>query len=165
MHNSQAWTLQTIEALSTLWRTLPLQGVTDERGTMEDYCFALRNYSSDAIWNVVNALREGSVKDASTKWSPRAPELSRWVKEEQARLDAVAELEARKSVRKLTEDEPRSEERSAEHRVKMNGLFTLLRKSQAGDKTATDELNRMFPNAKDPWIAKYPNIYRLGAKS
>lgn len=148
-----------------LWRTLPLRGVTDERGTMEDYCEALREFSNQAIWNVVFALRDGTVKDASDEWSPRAPRLARWVREEQNRLDAIAELEKRRSVKKLEQDEQRSEERSAEHRVRMNGLFTLLRKSQAGDKTATDELNRLYPNARDPWIAKYPNIYRLGAKS
>ncbi|MFN3833419.1 MAG: hypothetical protein ACK4SQ_14435 [Allorhizobium sp.] len=165
MSNNQAWTVEAMRALTVLWRTLPLQGVSDERGTMEDYCFALRNYSNDAIWNVVNALREGSVKDASTKWSPRAPELSRWVKDEQARLDAVAELEARKSVKKLSEDEQRSEERSAEHRVKVGGWFELLRRSQRGDKAATEELQRLFPHAMDPWKARYPHLFRGGSKS
>ncbi len=157
---SQAWTLETIKALSTLWRTLPLQGVSDERGTMEDYCFALRNYSNDAIWNVVNALREGSVKDASTKWSPRAPELSRWVKEEQARLDAMAELEARKSVKKIADDEQRREELSVEHRVMMAGNLRLLSRALAGEQSARDALAKRYPHAADAYRARYPHLFR-----
>ena len=146
MNNNQAWTVEAMRALTVLWRTLPLQGVSDERGTMEDYCFALRNYSNAAIWNVVNALREGSVKDASTKWSPRAPELSRWVKDEQARLDALAEIEARRSVKKISDDEQRREEFSAEHRERMKWKFKLLSASLRGDKQATETLAGMYPH-------------------
>lgn len=113
---------------------------------MDDYCFALRNYSNAAIWNVVNALREGSVKDASTKWSPRAPELARWVKDEHARLDAMAELEARKSIKKITDEEYRREEFSVEHREQMKRKFGLLSASLRGDRQAAETLAGMYPH-------------------
>lgn len=142
----QAWTVETIKALNVLWRTLPLQKVSDERGVMEDYCSALREFSNQAIWNVVFALRDGTIEGASDEWSPRAPKLARWVREEQNRLDAIAELERRRSVKKITDDEQRREEFSAEHRERMKWKFKLLSASLRGDKQATETLAGMYPH-------------------
>lgn len=78
-----------IEALTVLWRALPPRGVTDERGTMEDYCFALADCSAEAVFNTVNNLRAGKIEEASKSFCPKAPELAVLVRSEQARLDAV----------------------------------------------------------------------------
>ncbi len=78
-----------IEALTTLWRALPPRGVTDERGTMDDCCFALADCSAEAIINTVNNLRAGKIEDASKSFCPKAPELAVLVRSEQARIDAV----------------------------------------------------------------------------
>lgn len=129
-----------------LWRTLPLQKVSDQRGTMEDYCEALREFSNAAIWNVVFALRDGTVKDASDEWSPRAPKLARWVREEQARLDAVAENEKRRATKRITDDEYRREEFTVEHRERMKWKFMILSASLHGDKQATETLRGMYPH-------------------
>lgn len=80
---------QVIEALTVLWRALPPRGVTDERGTMEDYCFALADCSAEAVYNTVNNLRAGKIDEASKSFCPKAPELAVLVRSEQARLDAV----------------------------------------------------------------------------
>ncbi|WCK26622.1 hypothetical protein [Agrobacterium pusense] len=80
---------QVIEALTVLWRALPPRGVTDERGTMEDYCFALAECSAEAVFNTVNNLRAGKIEEASKSFCPKAPELAVLVRSEQARLDAV----------------------------------------------------------------------------
>lgn len=164
MHNNQEWTVETMRALTVLWRTLPLRGVTDERGTMEDYCEALREFSNAAIWNVVFALRDGTIEGASDEWSPRAPKLARWVREEQSRLDNLADLERRKSAKLIDQERYRAEEHSAEHRVRMLGQWNLLMRSMHGDRTATEELARKYPNAGDPFKARYPNIHSLGTK-
>ncbi|WP_454686859.1 hypothetical protein [Agrobacterium leguminum] len=86
---TQQWTMQVIEALNTLWITLPLRGVTDERGTLESYGFALEGNSVEAIRNTVNMLRRGEIADASKEWCPKAPKLAEYVRAEQSRLDAV----------------------------------------------------------------------------
>lgn len=78
-----------IEALTVLWRALPPRGVTDERGTMEDYCFALADCSAEAVFNTVNNLRAGKIEEASKSFCPKAPELAVLVRSEQARLDAA----------------------------------------------------------------------------
>ncbi|MDH2092690.1 hypothetical protein N5K21_28755 [Rhizobium pusense] len=80
---------QVIEALTVLWRALPPRGVTDERGTMDDYCFALADCSAEAVYNTVNNLRAGKIEEASKSFCPKAPELAVLVRSEQARLDAV----------------------------------------------------------------------------
>lgn len=78
-----------IEALTVLWRALPPRGVTDERGTLEDYCFALADFSAEAVFNTVNNLRAGKIEEASKSFCPKAPEFAVLVRSEQARLDAV----------------------------------------------------------------------------
>lgn len=78
-----------MEALNTLWITLPLKNVTDERATLEAYGFALEPFSIEAIQNTINALRRGEIEGASTVWCPRPPELASYVRAEQKRLDAV----------------------------------------------------------------------------
>ncbi|CAD0211211.1 hypothetical protein AGRHK599_LOCUS1237 [Rhizobium rhizogenes] len=80
---------QVIEALTVLWRALPPRGVTDERGTMVDYCFALADCSAEAVYNTVNNLRAGKIEEASKSFCPKAPELAVLVRSEQARIDAV----------------------------------------------------------------------------
>lgn len=66
---------------------MPLRGVTDQEGTLEDYCFAVSDFDSDAIWNTVNALRSGKIDDASKDFCPKAPKLAEYVRAEQRRLD------------------------------------------------------------------------------
>lgn len=81
--------MQVIEALNTLWITLPLRGVTDERGTLEGYGFALEGFSVEAIRNTVNMLRRGEIEEASKEWCPKAPKLAEYVRAEQSRIDAL----------------------------------------------------------------------------
>ncbi len=81
--------MQVIEALNLLWITLPLRGVTDERGTLESYGFALEGNSVEAINNTVNMLRRGEIADASKEWCPKAPKLAEYVRDEQRRIDAL----------------------------------------------------------------------------
>lgn len=66
--------------------------MSDERGTLEDYCFALSDFSNDAVWNTVNNLRRGVIEEASKDFCPKAPKLAEFVRSEQARLDAVGRL-------------------------------------------------------------------------
>lgn len=86
---SQQWQMQALNALRTLWITLPLRGITDEQGTLDAYGFALEPFSIEAIQNTINALRRGEVEGASTQWCPRPPELASYVRAEQKRLDAL----------------------------------------------------------------------------
>jgi len=81
--------MQVLNALRTLWITLPLKGVTDEQGTLDAYGFALEPFSIEAIQNTVNSLRRGEIEDASKQWCPRPPELAAFVRTEQKRLDAL----------------------------------------------------------------------------
>lgn len=92
--NANLYRPQVIEALQTLWRALPLRGVSDERGTLEDYCFALSDFSADAVRNTVDNLRKGSIEDASRDFCPKAPRLADYVRSEQARLDALSRPKA-----------------------------------------------------------------------
>lgn len=88
--DARSYRPQIIEALTALWRTLPLRGVTDEHGVMEDYCFALRNFSEEAVANTVNALREGGIEGASKSFCPTAPQLADYVRAEQGRIDIMS---------------------------------------------------------------------------
>lgn len=56
---------------------------------LKAYGLALDGYSIEAISNVVTALGRGEVEGQSTKWCPTPPELSKYVRSEQARLDAA----------------------------------------------------------------------------
>lgn len=68
---------------------MPLRNITDQEGTLEDYCFALSDFSSEAVWNSVNNLRAGKIDEASKDFCPKAPKLAEYVRAEQRRLDAV----------------------------------------------------------------------------
>ena len=68
---------------------MPLRGVTDQEGTLEDYCFALSDFDSEAIWNTVNNLRSGKIEEASKDFCPKAPKLAEYVRSEQKRLDIL----------------------------------------------------------------------------
>lgn len=87
--NAKVFRPQVIEALTTLWRALPLRGVSDEAGVMDDYCYALSDCSSQAVWNTVNNLRSGKIEEASKDFCPKAPKLAEYVRFEQRRLDAI----------------------------------------------------------------------------
>lgn len=87
-----------IESLKTLWVALPLKAPADEdhgnpverqRAILDNYCYVLRAYSPEAIANTVDYLREGKIKEASTRFCPTSPELARYVRDEQSRLDAI----------------------------------------------------------------------------
>jgi hypothetical protein len=86
-----------IEALRTLWVALPLKAAGDDgsdprerqMAILDTYCFALREFSPQAVGSVVDALRDGRIKDASKRFCPTAPELATYVREEQSRLDAI----------------------------------------------------------------------------
>lgn len=96
--NASAFRPSTIEALKALWVALPVRASNDgESGDprerqmqiLDTYCFALSEFSSDAIMNTVNNLRAGRIDEASKSFCPKAPELAVFVRNEQRRLDAI----------------------------------------------------------------------------
>jgi hypothetical protein len=86
-----------IDSLKALWVALPVKAPAGEEddprerqmSILDTYCYVLREYSPEAVANVVDALREGKIKEASTRFCPTSPELARYVREEQSRLDAI----------------------------------------------------------------------------
>lgn len=87
-----------IECLQALWVSLPVKAPMDAKDNdayerqaaiLDAYCYALRSVSPEAIRNVVDALRDGRIKDASKRFCPTAPELATYARDEQARLDAI----------------------------------------------------------------------------
>lgn len=96
--NAQTYRPSTIEALKALWVALPAKASNDgadgdprerQRAILDAYCFALSEFSNDAIWNTINNLRTGKIEEASKHFCPKAPELAAYVRSEQARLDAI----------------------------------------------------------------------------
>lgn len=88
----------TIKALQALWVALPVRASNDgdeedprkrQMQILDAYCFALSEFTSDAVWNTVNALRAGKIEDASKNFCPKAPELASYVRSEQKRLDIL----------------------------------------------------------------------------
>lgn len=88
----------TIESLKALWVALPLRASNDgdvgdprerQMQILDTYCFALSEFSSEAIMNTVNNLRAGKIDEASKNFCPKAPELAVFVRAEQKRIDAV----------------------------------------------------------------------------
>jgi hypothetical protein len=120
--------MQVLNALRTLWITLPLRGVTDEQGTLDAYGFALEPFSIEAIQNTINSLRRGEIEDASKQWCPRPPELASFVRAEQKRLEAI---HSRPAVSYAPVDVPFKDWRVI-HRQRANDLqaagFGLFRK-------------------------------------
>lgn len=96
--NAQALRPSTIEALKALWVALPVRASNDgieanprerQMAILDSYCFALSEFSNDAIWAAVNNLRAGKIEEASKNFCPKAPELAGYVRTEQARIDAM----------------------------------------------------------------------------
>lgn len=96
--NAQTYRPSTIEALKALWVALPAKASNDgadgdprerQRAILDAYCFALSEFSNDAIWNTINNLRTGKIEEASKHFCPKAPELAAYVRSEQARLNAI----------------------------------------------------------------------------
>ncbi len=110
--NASAFRLATIEALKALWVALPVRASNDgESGDprerqmqiLDTYCFALSEFSSEAIWNTVNNLRCGKIEEASKNFCPKAPELAVYVRDEQKRLEV---LKAPKAIVQAREPVP-----------------------------------------------------------
>lgn len=96
--NASAFRPSTIEALKALWVALPVRASNDgETGDprerqmqiLDTYCFALSEFSSEAIMNTVNNLRAGKIEEASKSFCPKAPELAVYVRSEQKRLELL----------------------------------------------------------------------------
>lgn len=66
-----------------------MQGNTDQEATLASYLFALQEFSVEAIKNTIGKLCLGQLADAHKRYSPAAPELATYVREEQNRLDAI----------------------------------------------------------------------------
>lgn len=87
-----------IESLTALWVALPLKAPQGEDESdpaarqfaiTDAYCRVLRDISPEAVRNVVDALCEGRIKEASKRFCPTVPELAGYAREEQNRLDAI----------------------------------------------------------------------------
>lgn len=96
--NASAFRPSTIEALKALWVALPLRASNDgdvgdprerQMQILDTYCFALSEFSSEAIMNTVNNLRAGKIDEASKNFCPKAPELAVFVRAEQKRIDIL----------------------------------------------------------------------------
>lgn len=96
--NARVFSPAVIEALKALWVALPVRASNDgESGDprerqmqiLDTYCYALSEFSSEAIWNTVNNLRAGKIEEASKNFCPKAPELAVFVRNEQKRLDVL----------------------------------------------------------------------------
>jgi len=132
-----------IKALQKLWVSLPVRAPNDgaedptqrQRDILESYCFALSEFSDEAIWATVDKLRAGKIEEASKNFCPKAPELASYVRAEQTRI-----LASRRERQLPKPDLPAHDE---EHRAKMLGLLRTLKRALAGDKEAQKTL--------EPW--------------
>jgi hypothetical protein len=78
-----------ISLLRSLWITLRLEGNTDKEATLASFLFALHPFSVDAIKNTIAKLCLGQIDEAHKRFSPSAPELATYVREEQTRLNRL----------------------------------------------------------------------------
>jgi hypothetical protein len=145
----------TIEALKALWVALPVRASNDgeigdprerQMQILDTYCFALSEFSSEAIWNTVNSLRSGKIEEASKNFCPKAPELAVYVRNEQKRLDAI---NSPKAIPHFQEPKPFKDWRviqqlKVEERAKTEG-FVLLDDDISLEQFNTNVRRRKYP--------------------
>lgn len=152
---------KTIHAIQSMLTGLGIPSKADPDVLIRTYCIAVHGIREDSVIETCGKFIRGEVQDFKPGRAPTTDIFTRECKSE-ASAKTARENRAHKQI---AHDTQRREEISVEQRVKVGGWFELLRRSQRGDKKATEELNRLFPNAMDPWKARYPHLFVERAKA
>ena len=150
----------TIHAIQAMLTGLGIPHKADPDVLLRTYCIAVHGIREDSVIETCGKFIRGEVQD----YKPgRVPPTDIFTRECKAEASAKTARENRVH-KQIAHDTQRLEEMPVEHRVKVGGWFEIFRRSQRGEREATEEINRLFPNAMDPWKARYPHLFKEGTK-
>lgn len=153
---------KTIHAIQSMLTGLGIPSKADPDVLLRTYCIAVHGIREDSIVETCGKFIRGEVQDFKPGRAPTTDIFTRECKSE-ASAKTARENRARRQI--ADESKQRREELSVEHRVMMGGNLRLLSRALAGDRSAKDALAEKYPEAADPWKARYPHLFKERAKS